>query len=98
MGIAICYEAEIPEVSTTLTAMGAEVLLVPSSTFNVPRAASTSTRPSTLRMPPVICRPLVSAVRLPVLEARVKAPVLARVTSPDAGLLSQESAPSQIRR
>ena len=33
VGIAICYEAEIPEVSTTLTAMGAEVLLVPSYTF-----------------------------------------------------------------
>lgn len=33
VGIAICYEAEIPEVCTTLTAMGAEVLLVPSYTF-----------------------------------------------------------------
>lgn len=33
VGIAICYEAEIPEVTTTLTAMGAEVLLVPSYTF-----------------------------------------------------------------
>lgn len=33
VGIAICYEAEIPEVCTTLTSMGAEVLLVPSYTF-----------------------------------------------------------------
>lgn len=33
VGIAICYEAEIPEVCTTLTAMGAEVLLTPSYTF-----------------------------------------------------------------
>jgi len=33
VGIAICYEAEIPEVCTKLTAMGAEVLLVPSYTF-----------------------------------------------------------------
>jgi predicted amidohydrolase len=33
VGIAICYEAEIPEVCTTLTALGAEVLLVPSYTF-----------------------------------------------------------------
>lgn len=33
VGVAICYEAEIPEVCTTLTAMGAEVLLVPSYTF-----------------------------------------------------------------
>ncbi|MFI5427622.1 nitrilase-related carbon-nitrogen hydrolase [Aeromicrobium sp. UC242_57] len=33
VGIAICYEAEIPEVCTTLTALGAEVLLTPSYTF-----------------------------------------------------------------
>ncbi|MDO9379637.1 MAG: nitrilase-related carbon-nitrogen hydrolase [Nocardioidaceae bacterium] len=33
VGIAICYEAEIPEVTTALTLMGAEVLLVPSYTF-----------------------------------------------------------------
>lgn len=33
VGIAICYEAEIPEVCTALTALGAEVLLTPSYTF-----------------------------------------------------------------
>lgn len=33
VGIAICYEAEVPEVCTTLTAMGAEVILCPSFTF-----------------------------------------------------------------
>lgn len=33
VGIAICYEAEIPEVTTALTALGAELLLVPSYTF-----------------------------------------------------------------
>jgi predicted amidohydrolase len=33
VGIAICYEAEIPEVTTTLTALGAEVILTPSYTF-----------------------------------------------------------------
>lgn len=32
-GIAICYEAEIPEVTTILTRLGVEVLLVPSYTF-----------------------------------------------------------------
>jgi predicted amidohydrolase len=33
VGIAICYEAEIPEVTTMLTALGAEVILTPSYTF-----------------------------------------------------------------
>lgn len=33
VGIAICYEVEIPEVTTILSRMGAEVLLVPSYTF-----------------------------------------------------------------
>lgn len=33
VGIAICYEAEIPEVSTILTRKGAEIILVPSYTF-----------------------------------------------------------------
>lgn len=33
VGIAICYEAEIPEVCTALTALGAEVLLTPSYTY-----------------------------------------------------------------
>ncbi len=33
VGVAICYEAEIPEVATALTAQGAEVILVPSYTF-----------------------------------------------------------------
>lgn len=33
VGIAICYEVEVPEVCTALTAMGAEVILCPSFTF-----------------------------------------------------------------
>jgi predicted amidohydrolase len=33
VGIAVCYEAEIPEVTTILARRGAEVLLVPSYTF-----------------------------------------------------------------
>ncbi|WP_432251726.1 nitrilase-related carbon-nitrogen hydrolase [Streptomyces sp. HNM1019] len=33
VGIAICYEAEIPEVTTALTGLGAEVLLTPSYTY-----------------------------------------------------------------
>lgn len=33
VGIAVCYEAEIPEVSTILSRRGAELLLIPSYTF-----------------------------------------------------------------
>lgn len=33
VGIAVCYEAEIPEVSTVLSRRGAELLLIPSYTF-----------------------------------------------------------------